>query len=82
MRVMFIATTNAPENSETASSADFRVVCLPDRGAILAMLKEQLAAYEIDDDVTDQKLYDLATEIASKRTLSGYDVTWALEMKT
>ena len=49
---------------------------------MLAMLKERLAAYELDNDVTDQKLYDLAKEMASKRTLSGYDVTWALEMKT
>ena len=53
---------------------------MPDQGAILAIVKQQLATYELDDDIRDQKLRDLATEIASKRTLSGYDVTRALDV--
>ena len=82
MRVVFIATTNVPEAFDEEFLRRFPsciYVKLPDRGTICAILQRQLKAYELDDDVTNQRLHDLATDLVKKRTLSGYDVTRAVE---
>ena len=81
MRVMLITTTRAPEEFDDAFLCrfPFRVyVKLPDQGAIMAMCQDHLTNYELDNDVTNQKLHDLAARLASKRTLSGYDIQRAL----
>ena len=83
MQVMIIATTSLPENFDEAFLRRFPCciyVGLPNRGAILAILKQKLAAYELADDVTGERLHNLATDLANTRTLSGYDVTRALEV--
>ena len=84
MHVMIIATTMLPESFDEGLLRRFFCcvyVGLPDQGAILAILKQKLAAYELADDVTDERLHNLATEVANRRTLSGYDVTRALEIE-
>ena len=54
-RVMLNATTNSPEDFDDAFIRRFLYcvyVELPDRGAILAMFRQHLSHYELDDDVT------------------------------
>ena len=83
-RIMFIATTISPEDFDDAFIRSFPCcvyVKLPDRGAIMAMFKQHLEKYELDDDVTNQRLHNLATDLASKRTLSGYDIKRALNIE-
>ena len=82
MRVMIIATTIVPEVFDEGSLRRFPsclYVKLPDRGTICAILQQELKAYELDDDITKERLHDLATDLAKKRTLSGYDVTRAVQ---
>lgn len=84
MRVMFIATTNAPENFDDSFMRRFPYrlyVKLPDQGALLAIMQQQLARYRLDDDVTNKRLHGLSCELAKKQTLSGYDITRALEIE-
>ena len=67
MRVIFIATTHMPENFDNIFLRRFPscvYVGLPDRGTSLAILKQQLAAYELDDDITKERLHDLATHVS------------------
>ena len=83
LRLMFIATTTAPEDFDDGFIRRFPCcvyVRLPDRGTIMAIIKQQLDNYELDDDITKLRLHNLATELANKRTLSGYDITRALKV--
>lgn len=81
MRVMFIASTNLPENFDHGFLRRFRSCVqmrLSDRDTKLAMIR-QLRAYELDDNVMGERLHNLATQLASWRTISGGDFTEALE---
>ena len=81
MKVIFIVAATAPQDFDEAflRMFVFRVyVRLPDRGAILSLLKEYLGKYELDSDITPQKLHDLATTLATERMLSAVDVRNAL----
>ena len=84
IRIMLIATTNLPASFDEAFLRRFPCcvyVRLPDRGTILAIMQQNLAAYDLADDVTNEKLHGLATELATHRTLSGYDLSRALRME-
>ena len=87
LRIMLIAVTNRPADIDDFFLRwfeSFIYVRLPDRGTILEILQKQLGKYDLDTDVTVDNLHDLATQMASKRTLSGNDVTRAVvyELKT
>ena len=81
LKVIFIATTNSIQVFDDAFLRRFpfrAYVRLPDRGALLALLKQHLGDYELDSDITPEKLHDLATTLATKRSLSAFDVRRAL----
>ena len=82
LRIVVIAITDRPADIDEGFLRCFRsliYVRLPDQGTILKILREQLSKYDLDPEVTIQKLAALATQMASKRTLSGDDVTRAME---
>lgn len=81
MRVVLIATTNSPDYFDPGFLRRFYkcvYVRLPDRATILAIMRFELAAYELDVDVTVGQLHKLATEMSKRRTLSGDDVHRAM----
>ena len=87
LRIMVIAITDRPADVDEFFLRRFGLfiyVRLPDGGTILEILQKQLGKYDLDTDVTVEILHDLATQMASKRTLSGNDVTRAVvyELKT
>ena len=82
LQVMLIATTSSPEHLDDALMRTFTYrlyVKLPDQGEMLAIIRQELAVYNLDDDVTNQQLHDFTTELANTKTLSAYDVVRALE---
>ena len=82
--IMFIATTKRPADFDEGFMRRFHkflYIGLPDRGTISKILQAQLAVYDRDKDVTNEKLHDLATDIAERRTLSADDVTRAVTVE-
>ena len=84
LKIMFIATTNRPADIDQGFMRRFHkflYIRLTDRGAISKILQAQLAVYDLDEDVTNENLNNLATEIAKRRTLSADDVTRAVTLE-
>ena len=95
LKILFIATTNRPADIDEGFMRRFHkliYVGLPDPilgaslersrgGIILKIWKAQLAVYDQKKGVTNENLHQLATQMASMRTLSADDVTRAVEIR-
>ena len=83
-RTPFVATTSKPGDMDEGFVRRFYCfiqVKLPERDKISAIILECLSKYGVEGDVSNQSINQLASELASKRTLSADDITRALKVE-
>ena len=83
-RKLVVATTSRPGDIDEGFARRFCCfiyVKLPEGGHTSAIIRECLSKYGVKGDVSNQKINRLASELASKRTLSAGDTTRALKVE-